>query len=208
MSGIEQAAAAIERGEVVGVPTDTVYGIAVDPARPDAVERVFAVKGRPEAMALPVLVADPGDAARLAVLGESAEKLADRFWPGGLTLVLVRRSDAAAPVLHLGSPADTGTVGVRCPANEATRALLRRTGPLAVTSANVHGAPPATTPDELRAALGGAVGVVIDGGTCAGEPSTVISLTGGRPVCLREGAVAIEEIERVLDGRVERPAAK
>ena len=215
---LDAAVRAIEAGQIIGLPTDTVYGIGADPWRADAVERIFEAKGRPEAVALPVLVGDPADAATLAVLDDRARRLIDRYWPGPLTIVLRRweatadtsgttpTADAAdtsgtgaAPPrrLHLGG--DDKTVGIRCPDHPTARALLVRTGPLAVTSANRHGGEPAHSVAELRASLGEAVGVVVDGGPLEGAPSTVVSLVEGDWRCLREGAITTDELAALLD---------
>ncbi|MDA8275242.1 MAG: L-threonylcarbamoyladenylate synthase [Actinomycetota bacterium] len=182
-------------GGVVALPTDTVYGVAALPAVPSAVAALFAVKERPVDVALPVLVGElaqvPGIAAPLA--GVAAE-LARRFWPGPLTLV-VRRSPGF--VADLGGPPErSGTVGVRWPDHGFVAATCRRAGPLAVTSANRHGAPPCTTARDVLAAFGDGrrPDLVVDGGTCAGEPSTVVDCTGEVPRCLRPGALAWEEL--------------
>lgn len=200
VSEIESAAAAVRRHEVIGLPTDTVYGIGADPFDLGAAARLFAAKARPADVALPVLVASPAEALELAVVGDAAAALIERFWPGPLTLVLWRRTGAAsgtpARELHLGG--DRRTVGLRCPRHDVALELLRATGPLAVTSANPHGEAPATTAAELRRALGSAVSVVVDGGRCDGEPSTVVSLTGDGPDYLRGGSISREEIEQVL----------
>ena len=118
---------ALAAGKVVAVPTDTVYGLAVDPRLPDAVDRVFALKQRPEQFQLPVLIADPDGAVDLAEATAAAQRLILRYWPGPLTLVLPRRS---AVELDLGG--DRATIGLRCPAHSLLRELLRSTGPLAV----------------------------------------------------------------------------
>ncbi len=191
-SELDAAVRAVRAGEVIGIPTDTVYGIGIDPARPDATRRLFAAKGRPEHLALPVLVANEADAGELAELDERARRLIGAFWPGPLTLVLRRRPGV---VLHLGG--DETTVGLRCPGQPIARRLLERTGPLAVTSANRHGEPPATTAEALAAVLGDAVAVVVDGGTCGGAPSSVLSLVGPEPVLLREGALSSADLESV-----------
>ncbi|HET9092699.1 MAG TPA: L-threonylcarbamoyladenylate synthase, partial [Acidimicrobiales bacterium] len=125
-------------------------------------------------------------------LDERARRLIASFWPGPLTLVLRRRPGV---VLHLGG--DETTVGLRCPGQPIARRLLERTGPLAVTSANRHGEPPATTAEALAAVLGDAVAVVVDGGTCGGAPSSVLSLVGPEPVLLREGALSPADLESV-----------
>ena len=181
-AGLARAVDAVRAGEVIGIPTDTVYGLGADPWRPETAGRLFAIKGRPESVALPVLVGDPAAADELAELDERALRLAAAFWPGPLTLVVRRRRGVE---LHLGGEA--ATVGIRCPGRELTRTLLRRTGPLAVTSANRHGERPFTEASEL-AGLG--VSVVVDGGTCDGAPSSVVSLVGDTIEVLREGALS------------------
>lgn len=187
------AAEALRAGQVVGIPTDTVYGLAVDPWQPGAADRVFAAKGRPRGVELPVLVADieqvdwlcdqiPGDAARLM----------NRFWPGGLTVVVPRRP---GPGPDLGD--NRATVGVRCPDHAVPRGLCGLVGPLATTSANRHGAPPATEATGVADLPG--VAVVLDGGTRSGRPSTVVDCSRpGPPVLLRAGRVAWEDIAAEL----------
>lgn len=191
---LEVAVAAIADGHIIGLPTDTVYGIGVDPFRPDATSRIFAAKHRPEHAALPLLIAQPAEVETFAQLNSRAAALIDRYWPGPLTLILPRRADDRA--LHLGG--DPTTVGIRCPNQPTARQLLGRTGALAVTSANRHGDRPAQTAEELRLSLGDAVEIVIDGGRCDGAPSTVVSLVGvgGVPEILREGAISAAEILR------------
>lgn len=181
---IERAVDALMAGEVVGVPTDTVYGIAADPSRPGATDRIFAVKDRPRDVALPVLVADVGQAEGLvAAPSEAASLLMARWWPGPLTVVMACRPGAAA---DLGG--DMTTVGVRCPDHEVPRSLCRRVGPLATTSANRHGAAPVTSAAELAAGLPG-VAVVVDAGVCDRPPSTVVDCSRGSARLLRPGAV-------------------
>ena len=192
---IAAAASAVHAGGVVGIPTDTVYGLGVDPRLAGATNRLFEVKGRPDDRALPVLIADPDGAGELADLTERARVLIDRFWPGPLTLVLGRRHGV---VLDLGG--DPDTVGLRCPGCEPARRLLRTTGPLAVSSANRHGEPPATTAAAVRASFGDAVAVVVDGGVCDGAPSTVASLLGETPVVLRQGPISAAQLESALLG--------
>ncbi len=188
-----EAVAALEAGEVVAIPTDTVYGLAVHLGLPAASKRLFSVKGRPESVALPVLVADVSAAQLLGVLDADALALADRYWPGALTVVVPRRP--AAGSLDLGG--DPATIGLRCPANSATLGLLERTGPLAVTSANLHGEPPCRSAEEVLAVFGAAARV-IDGGECRGEPSTVVSLGPAGMKCLRVGAISMSELQMVL----------
>ncbi len=185
---------ALDEGGVVAIPTDTVYGLAVDPFRPSAADRLFALKRRPRTVDLPLLV-DSADQVRsvATAVPKVAEQLMAGFWPGPLTLVVPRRPDLEA---DLGD--DEATVGVRCPDHPVPRALCRRHGPLATTSANLHGQPTMTTADEVGAALGDLVEVVLDGGPCTGLPSTVVDCTGEEPKCLREGRIPWHEIVAAL----------
>jgi tRNA threonylcarbamoyl adenosine modification protein (Sua5/YciO/YrdC/YwlC family) len=194
---VERAAAALARGEVVGLPTDTVYGIAALARLPEACTRLCALKERPEEVALPVLVADLDQALGLIDRSDGSGRglaaLARAFWPGPLTVV-VRRARAAP----LGLGGDPSTVGLRCPDNELVRRLARQLGPLAVTSANRHGDAPCVTAAEVRALFGRAVATVVDGGRCDSMPSTVVSLTGPEPRCVREGALAFGRVVAAL----------
>ncbi|HUY30825.1 MAG TPA: L-threonylcarbamoyladenylate synthase [Acidimicrobiales bacterium] len=181
-------------GGVVAVPTDTVYGLAADAASRGAVARVFALKGRPESVALPVLVADLPQALALTAPEHHSAlgALAAAFWPGALTVVV-----ALVPGAPVEVGGDGSSVGLRCPAHPAVRALCRAVGPLAVTSANRHGAAPCTTADEVRAVLGADL-PVLDGGSCTGSPSTVVAL-GDPPTLLRAGPVALGSVLEVLE---------
>ena len=174
--GLAAAEAALRRGDVVAVPTDTVYGLV---AALDHAARLFEVKDRPASVDLPVLVFGRAQAQSLA-----ADPLPDRAdeWPGALTLVVRRAEHVTA---DLGAHAET--VGVRVPDHPVPRELARRVGPLASTSANRHGEPPCTTADEVAAALGDRIALVVDGGTCNGTPSTVVDCTGPEPRILRRG---------------------
>ena len=196
-AAVAAAAEALRAGQVVAVPTDTVYGVAADPFSALATERLFAVKRRPAGVPVAVLVAGV-DQARLLVEEPTAPVAAvlARFWPGGLTVVLRRR--AGAP-LHLGDAGDT--VGVRCPGHPVARAVAAAVGPIATTSANRHGQPTPTTAPAVAEALGGEVELVLDGGPCEGLPSTVVDCTGARPALLRAGAVAFEAVLAAFDGR-------
>lgn len=186
-----EAVEALARGGLVVVPTDTVYGVAARPDLPEATARVFAAKGRPRDLTLPVLAADAAAAGLAGVLDERALSLAERFWPGPLTLV-VPRTETSTP-WDLGEGRDT--VGLRVPDHRWTRALLGETGPLAVTSANRSGEPTPPDCDGVRAALGEAVEVyVCDDPRPAGPPSTVLDLTGPEPRVLREGALDRETL--------------
>lgn len=169
---------ALRRGEVVAIPTDTVYGVAVMVGHSAA---LFALKERPADVALPVLIADPDDGARYASFAVDLT----HHWPGALTIVGARTSESAA--WDLGG--DGATVGLRCPDDDELRALLRDTGPLIVTSANKHGQPPCTTAAEVRTALGDIP--LLDGGTRNGQPSTVADATTDPVKILRQGALTL-----------------
>ena len=204
---LREAAGALADGAVVAVPTDTVYGLAVDPAQPDAVERLFALKGRPADVPLPILVAGSEQVALVAGdLDVAARALAERYWPGPLTLVVPRR-----PVFTVdlgGPPTARQTVGVRRPDHPVIVALCDLLGPLAVTSANRHGAPPATTAAEVVRVFAGSdqPEVVLDGGECSGVPSTVVECRGPASRCLREGALPWAELHRGQDATGRGPA--
>lgn len=184
---LDRAIAALTAGEAVVVPTDTVYGIAVDAFRSGATELIFAAKQRPHSVDLPVLVGDPDDVWRLvADVPPAAAALIETWWPGPLTLVLRRRPHLD---LDLGDRSDT--VGVRCPASDVVRSLARAVGPLATTSANRHGEPTPLTALAVAGVLGDGVSIVLDGGVCDGVASTVVDVTSGEAVVLRHGAVDV-----------------
>lgn len=190
-----RAAEALREGLVVALPTDTVYGLAVDPRRPGAVERLFALKERPMEVALPVLVGSREQVDVVArPLDSVAEHLAVRYWPGPLTLVVPRRYGFTADLG--GPPSARQTVGVRWADHAVVQSLCHRLGPLAVTSANLHGAPPATTAHQVASSFTGAEApvVIVDGGTCGGIPSTVVECRGLASRCLREGAIPWDEL--------------
>jgi tRNA threonylcarbamoyl adenosine modification protein (Sua5/YciO/YrdC/YwlC family) len=189
------AARALGKGSVVAIPTDTVYGLAVDPWRAGAVERLFALKQRPREVSLPILVGTRDQVAVVAGrLAGAAAILADRYWPGPLTMV-VPRADGFTVDLG-GPPSARGTVGVRWPDHPVVQQLCREHGPLAVTSANRHGSSPATTADQVGRAFPGpvSVSVIVDGGVCRGVPSTVVECRESGIRCLREGAIEWREI--------------
>jgi L-threonylcarbamoyladenylate synthase len=199
-ASIRRAAAALAHGDVVAVPTDTVYGLAVDPAQPDAVARLFDLKGRPADVPLPVLVGGPEQVALIAgELEPAAAGLAARYWPGPLTLVVPRRPGFAVDLG--GPPSARRTVGVRWPRHPVVTALCELLGPLAVTSANLHGAPPATTAAAIVDLFAGSdrTGLILDDGTCDGAPSTVVECRGPASRCLREGALRWRELHRPED---------
>jgi len=192
---IEAAARAALEGSLVVLPTDTVYGIGTRPDDPAATARLFEAKGRPRELELPVLVPSKEVARRIASFDERAEALALRFWAGPLTIVLPRADPARA--WDLGG--DPNTIGVRMPHDLLTLAVLARTGPLAVSSANRSGDPTPSTCDAVEATFGGAVDVYL----CApealsGSASTVVELASGTWRVLRAGAVPDEELADAL----------
>jgi len=191
-----EAIALLRAGGIVAVPTDTVYGIAADMALPDAIERLFAAKGRPPEKAVAVLLADAAQADQLGVLSPAAIVLAERFWPGGLTLVLPVRPEARLPrVLAGGAP----TIGVRVPDHPTPRALAAVLGPLPTTSANRSGDADARNAQEIAERLGESLALVLDGGPVRGGPaSTVVDCTLEWPSILREGAIPAEAIAAAL----------
>ena len=194
-AGLDAAAAAISEGRLVLLPTDTVYGVAADAFTPAAVTGLLAAKNRGRAMPVPVLI---GEAATLAGLvlepPQVAVDLAAGFWPGGLTLV-VEHSPSLA--WDLGDA--EGTVAVRLPDDDVARDLLRRTGPLAVSSANRSGRPAATTAREAVEQLGEHAAVVLDGGPRAVRArSTIVDCTGPTPRVLRVGAVPVDRLREVV----------
>ena len=200
--GIAAAAEAVRRGEVVVLPTDTVYGVGVDAFASDAVAAVLAVKGRGREMPLPVLVPNPQTVDGLAAdVPDYARDLIHAFWPGPLTLVLHAQSSL---MWDLGDT--NGTVALRMPQNDAALRLLTEVGPMAVTSANISGQPPATTILDAATQLGSAVSVYLEAGPSAGGhgslASTILDCTHETPVILRAGAVTAGQIQEVL-GEVE-----
>ena len=196
-SAIDEAVAALERGELVGIPTETVYGICALPT--DAsVARLIEAKQRSAEKGIQLLVDSIDQARALAVVTKAAEQLAERFWPGGLTIVLERRSDVDLPeLLGGGRP----TLGLRLPDHEVPRSLARRLGPIAASSANVSGQPDATDASLVEQALGDVVALILDDGPVrGGTPSTVVDCSNvDEPArVLREGAISAADIAAAL----------
>jgi tRNA threonylcarbamoyl adenosine modification protein (Sua5/YciO/YrdC/YwlC family) len=193
-AGLDAAAAAIGRGELVLVPTDTVYGVAADAFTPAAVTGLLAAKNRGRTMPVPVLIGEASTLAGLVVnLPPVANALAQAFWPGGLTLVVEH-----APSLAWDLGDAEGTVAVRLPDDEVARDLLRRTGPLAVSSANRSGRPAATTAQEAVQQLGMHAALVLDDGPRTGSAaSTIVDCTGPVPRVLRVGAIPVDRLREV-----------
>jgi len=184
--GLDLARDAVRRGELVVLPTDTVYGLVAVADDPGATNRLFAVKGRDPGVPLAVLCTDLAQVLSLVdpAVAPAVTAVAERWWPGPLTLVLPRRRGVE---LHLGQP--DSTVGVRVPAHDLVRAVAALVGPLAATSANRHGAPTPETAGEAAAALGSGIALVVDGGRLAAGASTVIDATSSPWRCLRDGPV-------------------
>jgi L-threonylcarbamoyladenylate synthase len=188
---IAAAVDVLRRGGIVAYPTDTLYGLAVDPHSDRAVDRVFAVKARDRSAAVALIAADVLQAQQAGTFGASELALARAFWPGPLTIVV-----PAAPSLSKRLSGDLDTVGVRVPAHAVARALAGAFGScITATSANVSGGPPAMTADEVAAALREKIDAVLDGGPApGGPPSTIVEFAEGRPVLRRSGAVAWDRV--------------
>lgn len=200
MAGLHQAHAALSRGEIVVVPTDTVYGIGVSPRVPGAIDRVVGAKGRGRDMAPPILVSGSDQVSGLVVEGAVTDHVQDlmkQFWPGALTVVL-----PVSPDLDIDIGETPGTIALRAPDQTALLELLRMHGPLAVTSANRHGEPPATSVFHAINTFGDEVAVYLNAGSGSDTdhtPSTIVDATdlaagGTRLVILREGAISANEL--------------
>lgn len=195
---IDYAVKMIRRGEVVGLPTDTVYGLAADPFNLAAVARIYEIKGRPERRALPILVASLDQVQDLVGdIPDSFFTLAERFWPGPLTLVV----DAAARV-PLKVTGNTGRIALRQPNSPITTALISAANiPVTGTSANVSGFPACTSAEQVAKQMGARLPLILDGGgSKALLASTVVDVRGDRWSVLREGPISEEEIRQVLEG--------
>jgi len=187
---------ALRGGGIVALPTDTVYGIAVGLDTPGGIEALFAAKHRPPERGIALLLADAAQAPTIGQWPAAAATLAASFWPGGLTIVVRRRSDVELPAaLTGGAP----TIGLRVPDHPAPRALAAAVGPLPTTSANRSGEPEAQEAVEIVAQLGDAIELVLDGGPARGGPaSTVVDCSVDPPRVLRHGAISDGAIEAVL----------
>ncbi len=193
--GVADAVTALRRGELAVLPTDTVYGLAADAFSPPAVTRLLAAKGRGRDLPVPVLVGSWRGIDGLAELvTPTVRTLVEAHWPGPLTLIV-----RAAPSLAWDLGQTRGTVAVRMPLHPVALAVLEQTGPLAVSSANRTGQPPASTAAEALEQLGTAVAVYLEAGS-TGEPvaSTILDLTGENPVVRRQGALATDDLRALL----------
>ena len=192
-SAIDFAVAALELGELVGIPTETVYGVCALPAE-ESVAKLIAAKQRSAEKGIQLLVNSLDQVRSVAVLTPAAEQLAARFWPGALTIVLERRTDVDVTPLLGGGRA---TLGLRLPDHDIPRALARRLGPIAASSANVSGQPDATTAPLVAQSLGDALTLILDDGPVrGGTPSTVVDCSDATvpPRILREGAITADDI--------------
>jgi tRNA threonylcarbamoyl adenosine modification protein (Sua5/YciO/YrdC/YwlC family) len=193
--GIEAAVDAVRDGGIVVFPTDTVYGVGGDAFDPSAVRKLLRAKGRGRDMPPPVLVSAPETLEALAEqVPPQTKALVDAFWPGPLTVVCKQQ-----PSLNWDLGDNRGTVAIRMPDDEVALALLSRTGPMAVSSANMTGLPAATTVAEAEEMLGESVAVYLDGGHLGGGlASTIVDGTAGVPTILRLGAIPVERLREVV----------
>lgn len=193
--GIAEAKQAVGRGRLVVMPTDTVYGIAADAFDPAGVRRLLRAKGRSRRVPTPVLIASADTLRALATnVSPDARELSRAFWPGGLTLICRQQ-----PSLQWDLGDSRGTVAIRMPDQADALELLAETGPLAVSSANLHGDRPATTVDEAYDQLGESVSVYLDAGPTPGPvPSTILDATGDTLRVVREGVISVERIREVI----------
>lgn len=204
---VEAAARLLRAGGVVAFPTETVYGLGADATNPEAVRKIFDIKGRPADHPLIVHIAGATLLDRWArEIPDAARHLAEHFWPGPLTLVLRRHRDVSDTVTG-----GQDTVGLRVPDHPVALALLQELGPkkaLAAPSANRFGRISPTTAQHVRAELGDAVDMVLDGGPCrVGLESTIVRFVGGTPLLLRPGGISVAALEAVLGERIEIPDA-
>jgi L-threonylcarbamoyladenylate synthase len=194
-SGTRAAVEVLTSGGVAVLPTDTVYGLAARPLDEDAVRAIFRIKGRPDAMHLPVLAASVAQVLALGVrFTDEAEALARAWWPGPMTLAFGFDDDDSRPDWLTGRD----EVAVRVPDHDFLRSVLRQTGVLLVTSANPHGAPTPLTADDVADGLGAVVELVVDGGTLSDVPSTLVNVRGQPVAVEREGAVSRDQVVAAL----------
>jgi L-threonylcarbamoyladenylate synthase len=193
---IEKAVVILKNGGLVAYPTDTVYGLGACMTDSEAVDRIFQVKGRPKGMALPVLLADRNQIKDIVTsVSPAAQRLADEFFPGALTIILLK-SNLVPDIIAGGGK----TVAFRIPNHPVPLALIKGLGkPIVGTSANLSGQPSALTAIEVHAQIGDKIDMVIDSGRCPGGiESTVIDLSGEKPVIRRQGAISIDRLRKIL----------
>jgi L-threonylcarbamoyladenylate synthase len=191
---IPRALEILKCGSLVAFPTDTVYGVGALAFDEKAIRSIYTAKGRPVQKAIPILIGGPEDLGKVTVdIPPIAAKLAARFWPGPLTLVVPKHPNL--PDVVSAGP----TVGVRVPDHPVARGFLRAAGPMAVTSANISGGNSPKTAEEVSRQLNGRIPLILDGGeTPGGVPSTVVNCLGTEPVILREGPITLKDIQFVL----------
>jgi len=191
---LRRAVERLRQGELVAFPTDTVYGVGALVGEAEAISQLYVAKGRGSEKAIPILLGDPAELDQVAInVNEMTRRLARRFWPGPLTLVVPKLPSLPAEL------SAQPTVGVRMPDHPAALALMRQTGPLAVTSANLSGAANAVTAQQVLEQLSGRIPLILDGGrTPGGRPSTVVDCTGLEPRILRAGPVSLQDIREAL----------
>jgi L-threonylcarbamoyladenylate synthase len=187
----------LQKGGLVAFPTDTVYGVGTLAFNQKGIASIYVAKDRPTEKAIPILIGDPEDLEKVGIdVPDTAHKLAARFWPGPLTLLVPKRPDLPEAV------SATATVGVRVPDHNIAQKLLRLAGPMAVTSANISGAPSPVTSQEVYEQLGGRIPLIIDGGkTPGGVASTVVDCTIPELKIVREGPILLGELRSALTDR-------
>ena len=191
---LRRALEVLHAGGLVAFPTDTVYGVGALAFDGKAIESIYAAKNRPIEKAIPILISDAGELEKIGMnIPETVQKLARRFWPGPLTILVPKRLDLPESV------SATSTIGVRVPDHEVARALLHLTGPMAVTSANISGGQSPVSAEEVYQQLGGRIPLIINGGrTPGGVPSTLVDCTTPELKILREGPIGMEELHSAL----------
>lgn len=186
---VSEAIKELKLGNPVVLPTDTVYGLGALSSNIEAVDKVFEIKERPLSQSLPVLVADFDQASEIAVT-DSIPEVVKKFWPGPLTVIVPQRFEMP---IYVGL--EKSTVGIRCPNHDFVRTIAKEVGPLVVTSANLSGVPTPLTAFEVAEQLGNDL-LVLDGGSCAGRPSTLVDLSLSNPKIIRLGEISKEELSK------------
>ena len=188
-----EAVQCLKSGGIIAIPTDTVYGLGADPFNADAVQKLYTIKGRPDGKPIPLVLSSVANVHRVARnLPDFFFHLTDRFWPGGLTIIVEAKE--LLPVLTAGG----NTVGVRIPDNPLLLQILQAFGgPAAITSANLSGEPPATSPQEIGEALASRIDLIVDGGKTPGPiPSTVYDISVSPPIIRRHGVISEETLAK------------
>ncbi len=188
-----EAVQCLKSGGIIAIPTDTVYGLGADPFNADAVQKLYTIKGRPDGKPIPLVLSSVADVHRVARnLPNFFFHLTDRFWPGGLTIIVEAKE--LLPVLTAGG----NTVGLRIPDNPILLQILQEFGgPAAITSANLSGEPPATSPQEIGETLASRIDLIVDGGKTPGPiPSTVYDISVSPPIIRRHGVISEETLAK------------